>query len=144
MRYATLNIDGTPNAFYDSDIHKSIPKEAIKITNNQWLECINNQGCRAFVDGQLVEYVYQKTAEQVKAEIESTIQNMLDTKAKELRYDNMMSARSYAGYANPFQAEAQALAVWCANCWIKAGELEAIGTPMTVEEVLAQMPVFGV
>lgn len=83
-----------------------------------------------------------KTAEQVKAEITSAIQNMLDTKAQSLRYDNMMSARSYAGFTNPFKAEAQALSVWCANCWIKAGELEALGTPMTVEEVLAQMPIY--
>lgn len=81
-----------------------------------------------------------KTAEQVKAEITSAIQAMLDTQAQSLRYDNMMSARSYAGFVNPFQAEAQALAVWCANCWIKAGELEALGVPMTVEEVMAQMP----
>lgn len=78
-----------------------------------------------------------------KAEIESAIQSMLDTKAKELRYDNIMSARSYAGFTNPFQAEAKALSEWCANCWLKAGELEALGTPMTVEEALAQMPVYG-
>lgn len=92
----------------------------------------------------LILALSHRKPEEIKAEIEQAIQNMLDTKAKELRYDNMMSARSYAGYVNPFQVEAQALAVWCANCWIKAGELEALGTPMTVEEVLAQMPVFGV
>ena len=79
----------------------------------------------------------------LKAEIEQAIQNMLDAKARELRYDNMMSARSYAGFENPFQSEAQALAAWCANCWLKAGELEALGTVMTAEEVLAQMPVYG-
>jgi len=83
-----------------------------------------------------------KTAEQVKAEITSAIQAMLDTKAQSLRYDSMMSARSYAGYINPFQAEAQSLAVWCTQCWIKAGELEVVGTVMTVDEVLAQMPVY--
>lgn len=85
-----------------------------------------------------------KTPEQVKAEIAGTIQAMLDNKAKELRYDNMMSVRSYAGYENPFQAEAQALAVWCATVWQKAGELEALGKVMTVEEVLAQLPVYVV
>jgi hypothetical protein len=81
-----------------------------------------------------------KTAEQVKVEITSAIQAMLDTQAQSLRYDNMMSARSYAGFVNPFQAEAQSLSVWCANCWIQAGQLEALGVPMTVEEVMAQMP----
>lgn len=83
-----------------------------------------------------------KTPEEVKAEIEQAIQNMLDDKAKELRYDNMMSARSYVGFENPFQTEAQALAVWCANCWLVAGQMEASGEAYTVEEVLAQIPEF--
>lgn len=81
-----------------------------------------------------------KRKEQLKAKIEQAIQKMLDDKAKELRYDNMMSARSYAGFENPFQREAQALAVWCASCWKKAGELEAAGVVYTVEEVLSEMP----
>ena len=85
----------------------------------------------------------EERAQQLKAQITSAIQEMLDTKAQSLRYDNMMSARSYAGYVNPFQSEAQALAVWCAECWKKAGELEATGNVYTVEEVLAQMPVYG-
>jgi hypothetical protein len=81
-------------------------------------------------------------------EFSSTIQNLLDSKAQEHRYDNMMSVRSYAGYENPFQEEAQSLAVWASNCWVKAGEIEAevssgnIEVP-TVEEVLAQMPVYS-
>lgn len=83
-----------------------------------------------------------KTAEQIKAEITYVIQNLLDTKAQSLRYDNMMSARSYAGFVNPFQTESQALAVWCAECWVKAGELEALGTEMTAEEVIAEMPIY--
>lgn len=90
----------------------------------------------------LLDYIATVTAESLKAEIESAIQSMLDTKARELRYDNMMSARSYAGYANPFQVETQALATWCAECWIKAGELESSGVVYTVEEVIKQMPIY--
>jgi len=75
------------------------------------------------------------------------IQTHLDSKAKEFRYDNMMSARSYAGYENPFQAEAQKLAVWASNCWVKAGEIEAevqAGNRdmPTIDEVLAELPVY--
>lgn len=86
------------------------------------------------------------TPEQVQQSISSAIQMMLDTKAQSLRYDNMMSVRSYAGYANPFQAEAQYLAVWGANCWVKAGQIqadvEAGKRPMpTVDQVLEEMPV---
>ena len=86
-------------------------------------------------------------AQQVSA-INNAIQNHLDTKAQEFRYDNMMSARSYAGYANPFQAEAQALATWCADCWATAGtiqaDVEAGNRDMpTVDEVLSELPVYG-
>lgn len=78
----------------------------------------------------------------------NAIQNHLDAKAKEFRYDNMMSARSYAGYTNPFQTEAQTLATWCADCWTTAGTIQSdvgAGTrPMpTVDEVLAELPVYG-
>ena len=86
------------------------------------------------------EFTAEELQTKVKAEITSAIQAMLDTQAQSLRYDNMMSARSYAGFVNPFQVEAQELSVWCANCWIKAGELEALGVQMTAEEVMAQMP----
>jgi len=73
------------------------------------------------------------------------IQNYLDTKAQEFRYDNMMSARSYTGYINAFQAEAQALATWASECWVVAGEIEAdvkAGNRdmPTVDEVLNELP----
>ena len=75
------------------------------------------------------------------------IQSHLDKKAQEFRYDNIMSVRSYAGYENPFQAEAQKLALWASECWVKAGEIEAevkAGNREmpTVKEVLAELPIF--
>jgi len=81
-------------------------------------------------------------------EINNAIQQHLDSQAQALRYDNMMSARSYAGYANPFQAEATALATWASDCWVKAGQIEAdvkagtIAMP-TVDEAIAMLPVYG-
>ena len=92
---------------------------------------------------ELVDAFTAVTMQETKGLIELAIQSMLDAKVKELHYDNMMSARSYAGFANPFQAEAQALAVWCAECWAKAGELEATGKVYTVDEVLADMPTYS-
>lgn len=72
---------------------------------------------------------------------------MLDTKAQSLRYDSILSARSYAGYVNPFQTEAIKLADWSANCWAMAGSIEAqvnAGTMAmpTVPQALAMMPVY--
>jgi hypothetical protein len=81
------------------------------------------------------------------ADITMSIHGLLDATAKTYRYDNIMSARSYTGYVNPFQIEAQSLAVWASNCWVKAGEIEAdvlagIRPMPTVGEVLAEMPIY--
>ena len=94
------------------------------------------------------EFTEAEIIEQQAQAINNAIQNHLDKKAQEFRYDNMVSARSYAGYINPFQTEAQALATWCADCWEKAGQIEADveagNRPMpTVDEVLAELPVYG-
>ena len=83
-------------------------------------------------------------AEAQAQSINNAIQNHLDTKAQEFRYDNMMSARSYTGYTNAFQAEAQALATWASECWVVAGQIEAdvkAGNRdmPTVDEVLTEL-----
>lgn len=89
------------------------------------------------------------TIQQQKEAISAAIQKLLDDKAKSLRYDSILSARSYAGYANPFQAEAIKLANWSADCWATAGNIEAqvnsgvIPIP-TVAEALAMMPPYVV
>ena len=79
--------------------------------------------------------------------ISNSIQNHLDTKAQEFRYNNMMSARSYTGYTNAFQTEAQSLATWASKCWVVAGQIEAdvqsgVRVMPTVDEVLAELPVY--
>lgn len=73
----------------------------------------------------------------------NAIQDMLDTKAQEYRYDSIHTACGWA----PALADAVALKAWGAACWLKAGEIEAeviAGTrPLpTVLEVLAEMPEF--
>jgi len=60
MKYAIFDEQGFPKAFYSPDIHgDNIPEEAIKITEEQWEEFINNQGRRKwdFEKQQVVEYV---------------------------------------------------------------------------------------
>jgi hypothetical protein len=87
------------------------------------------------------------TSEEMQQNISNEIQRLLDTTAQSMRYDNILSARSYAGYSNPFQAEALSLAAWSAACWAKAGEIQhavidATRVMPTVDEALAEMPVF--
>ena len=151
---AVLDMDGNVKtkaipAYYDTS---SIPKPNIEVSEEEWQIALDNAynyvdattGILSFKDFRTETEVLEQ---QVQV-INNAIQNHLDTKAQEFRYDNMMSARSYAGYANPFQTEAQALATWCADCWAKAGQIEndveAGNRPMpTVDEVLSELPVYG-
>ena len=45
-KYAVFDQNGFPKAFYDDEIHENIPLEAIPISEQDWLEFINNQGRR--------------------------------------------------------------------------------------------------
>ena len=101
----------------------------------------------AITDDEALSIVKSDELKQAQKAFNNAIQTHLDNKAKEFRYDNMMSARSYAGYENPFQAEAQNLAVWASNCWVKAGDIEddvQLGNRdmPTVDEVLNELPLF--
>lgn len=79
--------------------------------------------------------------------ISGAIQNHLDTKAQSLRYDNINAIGKYVGYINDFQAEAEALGAWASSCWKVAGQIEAdvqsgVRAMPTVDEVLAELPVY--
>ena len=55
----------------------------------------------------------------------TAVEETLDAKAQEFRYDDIKSARSYTGYLNAYQAEATTLAVWASECWSYMDTLEA-------------------
>ena len=72
---------------------------------------------------------------------------MFDNKAKELRHDNINSTAKYLRTSSPLYKKVVKLNDWCDACWIKAEEIEkdaVSGTRAipTVEEVLAEMPIF--
>ncbi|MFK3690426.1 hypothetical protein ACI2J4_09060 [Agrobacterium tumefaciens] len=55
---ATFNAEGFPTGFYSTLLHgDEFPEDAVEISNEQWLEFINNSGLRRWVDGEVVEYV---------------------------------------------------------------------------------------
>lgn len=85
--------------------------------------------------------------ENARNSFNQAIQTHLDTKAQELRYDNIISARSYAWYDNEFQGEALKLSQWASNCWVVAGQIETdvlngTRTMPTIDEVLNEMPTY--
>jgi hypothetical protein len=76
----------------------------------------------------------------------TAVQSMLDLKAAERRYDNILSACTYATSTQPkFQAEGQACVAWRDAVWSKCYELMeqvdsgALAQP-TVDELLAMLP----
>ena len=89
-------------------------------------------------------------------DVSGKIQVLLDEQAKELRYDNMLSARALAGLVLPGTAtateiamhvEAVKLAEWYLGCWGKATEIETdvinlIIPKPTVQEIIDQLPTY--
>lgn len=85
------------------------------------------------------------TTEQIVEGFKAAIQQQLDASAQAKGYDSIVSACSYAGYANDFQAEAVAFGVWRASVWTYGyAELDKViaGTrPLpTIAEILAELP----
>lgn len=68
MKYTILDTNGLPTAFYSDDIHLDIPKGSIEITDEQWIDCLNNQGKRVFLNGNFVEYNATLSEQELKNE----------------------------------------------------------------------------
>ena len=146
----TFNEDGFPTGFYSSDIWpEGYPDGTVEITADQWNECLEFQGRRKFVGGQLVEYSpppYVPTL----ADYTAAIAGMLDAKAKERRYDNAVSIATYVGSGNAaWAAEAQAFVTWRDQIWtycyaeldkVQAGEREQPTIADFMTELETQFP----
>ena len=69
---------------------------------------------RVFVENyDIVAGVFKDVAKIFQA----AVQKHLDAEAQTLGYDNILSACSYAGYANPYQAEGQSFIAWRGSVW---------------------------
>jgi len=121
-KYTTFDSNGLPTAHYDLDIHgDTIPPEAIAVTDLQWEDMINNQGKRQRDLTKLNSVVIIPYTPPLKPltqkDYEVAIQDKLDRAAKDMGYDNILSACSYAGYPNSFQSEAIAFGQWRSAVW---------------------------
>lgn len=73
-------------------------------------------------DSVVIEYIIEDISEEelwgIKVKnVTELVQKTLDDKAKEKGYDNIISACSYAGFANTFQVEGQKFLVWRSSVW---------------------------
>lgn len=90
--------------------------------------------------------IVNKNLDELTALFKEKTQELLDAKARERGYDDILSACSYAGYDNDFRAEGEAFGIWRAKVW-KYGYalLNAIAEgkhkmPKSFDEILAEMP----
>jgi hypothetical protein len=86
------------------------------------------------------------TPEQLLKAIEQAIEKHMDEVAQSKRYDNRDSCRLYAGYTNPFRAEATAFGQWVSACWVASNQVQAdimngLRTIPTPEEAVAELPI---
>jgi hypothetical protein len=88
------------------------------------------------------------THQELLKSIEQAIEKHLDEVAQSKKYDNRDSCRLYAGYVNPFQAEAIAFGQWVSACWVDSNQTQAdiangLRTIPTPEEYIAELPTMG-
>ena len=69
---------------------------------------------------------YEPTPEEIQKQLTEAVQNVLDSKAQELNYDNCLSVCSYidTGVAR-FDAEGKAFRTWRSAVWAKGYEILA-------------------
>jgi hypothetical protein len=132
MKYTTLDTNGLPTAFYSDDIHGNIPTDARAITDEQWLECINNSGQICFKNGVLIPYTITLTESEIFAQTEATynqaVQEYIVSIAQKKGYRDDVSCASYLNDPHPlFAADAQAFVPWRSSVWLQCyADLAAI------------------
>jgi hypothetical protein len=85
---------------------------------------------------------------QIKSQLTATVDDYLNSEAQASGYDSIISACSYAGAPNPFQAESQAFITWRGNVWATCHTIMAdveVGTRAipTSEELVSELPEFA-
>lgn len=110
QKFVVVDEQGLPTAFFDSSIHgNAIPKDAVKITDNQWQEFIDNQGKRKW-DGKKVvshEPVTPQSVidEQRILEIKESLKNIDLKSIRPLRENNTEMLSEFEKQAKKLRQE---------------------------------------
>lgn len=93
------------------------------------------------------EVANKTPAELQQIEYEKAVQAHLDKTAQNYGYENILSACSYAGEINPFQAEGKAFTAWRGNVWAYCysvlSDVEAgTRTAPTLSELIQELPAY--
>ena len=79
--------------------------------------------------------------------IKSQVQKHLDTIAQSRGYESVLSACSYAGAVNPFEAEGKSFVAWRGDVWaycyqVLADVQNLVRPEPTIPELIAELPVY--
>lgn len=127
----------------DGTVLNSVPKANGNKDYAMVQEWIANGGVVEPYETQ-AEIATREAKEKLEA-IEGAVQALLDSEAKAKGYESILSACSYAGGANPFQAEGQAFVTWRGDVWAYCYQVLAdvqAGTRVepTLDELLLELP----
>lgn len=143
---------GINGGFIDSEIIKSVPGDAVEITEDERSQLLEGlaQGFEIAPDENGAPYLKAPNAateQQVIDVFKEAIQSHMDQSAKALGYDDIRTVVTYAEEpAVPkFQAEGQALRAWRSLVWAYGYEqIEAVQSgsrPMpTMEALISELP----
>ncbi len=105
-----------------------------------------------YVDGVLMPdavdlSVFAESVGSIRNRMTAAVQSHLDQSAKARGYDGIVSACSYAGAPNAFQAESVAFLTWRAAVWVRCyevlAEVEGGIRPIPTEsEIISLLPAF--
>jgi len=147
----TIFYSAATGGFYDTDIHTSVPDDAVEITveQHQALLAGQSEGKRIMADLQgrpVLRDPPAPTEEQIVASMTAEVQAHLDSEARTRNYDGILSLCTYATSKNPkFAAEGQAGVEWRDAVWAKcyailADVQVALRPAPTVEQLIAELP----
>lgn len=144
VRYVTYLADGSLDGCYlqvPAEDHVGRMIAVDEVTAVEWVLCRANEARDGVELAPVVPPPPLAVPDYVTA-----VQAMMDAKAQERRYDNILSACTYATSTQAkFQAEGQACVAWRDAVWSKCYELMAdvdsgtLAQP-TIDELLAMLP----
>lgn len=111
-----------------------------------WRAVNGPDDCTTDETWQATEPVMVESQRQARDRLTSAVQRHLDATAQARGYDSILSACSYAGAPNPFQAEGAAFLAWrgvvWATCYQVLADAQAGARPIPADdELIAELPV---
>ncbi|MGP1484899.1 MAG: hypothetical protein ACTTJC_02170 [Campylobacter sp.] len=154
MKYVYYNQETNEiSGFYDDEIHQNIPKPNFQITDEIWQKAMSENATHVNIKTKEL-YREQKQINQEEIlkirceEFLSNVDEILNQEARKKGYDSIVTAVSYAGYENSFQAEGIKFGKWRSQVYewgyalLKEIESGKRSLPQSFEEIKNDMPKF--